>query len=320
MRRALVTGATGFIGRQLVRRLAADGVAVRAWVRPSSDLSAFVGLDIETVEVPFAEGCDTVFHQASRLKVTWEPDFVPANAALTQQVIDACRAAGSAPRLVHVSSMAAVGPSVSEAGTDERAPAQVISRYGQMKAEMERLVTEASGDVPVLIARPPGVFGAGDASFAPLFQRAARGRSLVPGDGRVSVSLIQVTDLVDGLIRCASAEQTVDGGSGRGVFHLSGREFTDPIDLCQRIAAAAGRRHPPIARVPWWVIETAGAAVEAWARLRQQKAVLTRDKVKELRRPWRCDGRKAYRLLGFDPAPLDQAIAEALCSYSDPIA
>src|SRR5262245_24858603 len=117
--RAFVTGATGFIGGNLVRELLADGHAVRALVRPQSDQRNLTGLPVELVtgdlddQANLAEqlaGCDVVFHVAAHYSL-WARDadtIYRANVTGTKNLLAATRQAG-VRRFVHTSSVAAIG-------------------------------------------------------------------------------------------------------------------------------------------------------------------------------------------------------------------
>ncbi|MBM3784998.1 MAG: NAD-dependent epimerase/dehydratase family protein [Acidobacteria bacterium] len=259
----LVTGASGFIGRQLCLALHARGHLVRALGRNRPD-----GIDCEFVPGDISDGkslgsafrgVDTVFHSAALLGPPSQPlaEFRRVNVDGTRNVAVAARAAG-VRRFVHISTVAVTGgvPDAQPAGEDF--PPRPRSRYAITKWEAEAAVRDALGpSVSLVTARPGWVYGAGSASTIKLMQLIARRRMVLVGAASNFVQPIAVDDLVEGLLAC----QSIEAASGRTYNFVGPRPFTTQA-LCDAIAAAAGAPAPRI-RIPLLVARAAAAFFEA---------------------------------------------------------
>ena len=181
IRTLAVTGGTGFVGSHLLRIALGLGYDVRALTRgwkPPEDEIAWVdgALDRPDTLVKLAGGADAVVHIAGLLNAPDRAGFEAVNVAGTAAMIDAARKAG-VRRFVHISSLAAREPEISD--------------YGWSKAKSERLV--AASGLDWTISRPPAVYGPGDRETLELFKMAKRGFFALPPRGRFSV--IHVDDL-----------------------------------------------------------------------------------------------------------------------------
>jgi uncharacterized protein YbjT (DUF2867 family) len=181
IRTLAVTGGTGFVGSHLLRAALAQGYDVRALTRgwkPPEDEIAWVdgALDRPETLVKLCSGADAVIHIAGLINARSRAQFETVNVGGTANAIDAARAAG-VRRFVHISSLAAREPE--------------LSNYGASKAKSERLV--AASGLNWTIVRPPAVYGPGDKETFELFKMARRGIVALPPRGRFSV--IHVEDL-----------------------------------------------------------------------------------------------------------------------------
>ena len=208
MSRALVTGATGFVGSHLAEELLGRGWTVRCTARGSSNTRWLDGLAVERVALDLRDPAampaatrdvDVVFHVAGVLSGATAADFEAGNVRATEQLL-AATPAGT--RFVYVSSLAACGPNPDAAPLDERALCRPISLYGRSKRDAEEAVHRGAGQRTVTIVRPPAVYGPRDEAFLQLVRTLAAGWAPHVG-GKKRVSVVHVRDLVRGIADAA---------------------------------------------------------------------------------------------------------------------
>jgi nucleoside-diphosphate-sugar epimerase len=296
--RALVTGAGGFLGRILVRRLVERGDEVRVLLRGEADLPA--GVEVVRGDVTDAAllaravpGCDLVFHLAGVRRAAVREEFLRVNAEGTRLLLEACAAAGAArARFVLAGSLAAAGPS--RAGRDEADPPEPAEWYGESKAEAERIALSFQGRLPVAVARPPRILGPGDKENLLFFRIAAHGLVLRFLGPERPLSWIDVDDCAEGFLRLA------DHPAAAGqAFFLASDERTSVEGLQRAIARALGvaTRDLP---VPPALFQALAAAADAVTRLTGRKLPLNRKLARQVLAPgWTCRTAKAEALLGF---------------------
>ncbi len=271
---AFVTGGSGFIGGALVRRLVADGWAVRALAR--SDTSADVvrqrgaepvrgGLDDVAAMAAGAAGCEIAFHCAAHLG-DWgsRDEFVRGNVQGTRNVLTAARQAG-VRRFVHVGTEAALlaGQPLIEA--DERAPLRFDSPalYSSTKARAEEAVIEGNHDgLETVVVRPRFVWGLGDATLLPAMTEMVRaGRFAWIGGGRQRTSTTHVDNAVEGLMLAARR------GAPGGVYFVTDGAPVVFRDFVTRLLETQGVT-PPGRSVPALVANAVATVGEtAWRLL-----------------------------------------------------
>lgn len=297
--KALVTGATGFIGSSLAEALVRRGDDVTCLVRPTSDRSRLELLGVrflfgdigqpETISDAVG-GFDVVYHLAGLTKAARPAHFFRANAEGTENLVKALSRARCAGRLLFVSSLAAAGPSLDGEAVREETPEHPVSAYGESKLAGEKAVRAAAGALDFTIVRPSAVYGPRDRDFLVIF-RAIRKR-VFPFWGTSHYSLIYVDDLVRGIIRAAEHPSA----SGE-TFFLASPEIVTNEEIADAIASALGRR-PVRVPIPAGLMSLLGAV----AQKIDKKGIINTDRIKDFQyRRWTCDAGKAARLLGFRP-------------------
>jgi nucleoside-diphosphate-sugar epimerase len=272
---AFVTGASGFLGRALVRRLLDEGWHVRGLVRSDGAAIELGRAGAEPIIGDLGEpetlragaaGCTVAFHAAARVGEwgRWE-EFEAVNVKGTQNALDACRAAGVA-RFVHVGSEAAVLAGTPLVGIDETAPLRPDSKapYCASKALAERAVRAAtSSHFETVVVRPRMVWGPGDPMILPGLVKTVRtGRFAWLGGGHQRISTTHVENAVEGLLLAAER-----GRPGESYFVTDG----EPVvfrEFVTRLLATQGLE-PPDRTMPVRAASLAGAGMEtAWRTLR----------------------------------------------------
>ncbi|MDH6578148.1 NAD-dependent epimerase/dehydratase family protein [Kitasatospora sp. MAP5-34] len=321
-----MTGATGFIGRILLRHLAERGYETTVLVRDRGRLRA----DAEAVRVvegdlrtgrgldEAVKGVDRVLHLAGVIKTLRPGEYAEVNTAGTGRLCAALAAAPSPPRLVYCSSLAAAGPSLPGRPRREDDPPAPVSAYGRSKLGGERVLHRLADHLPGVVVRPPIVYGPGDREFLPVLAAAVR-RGLVPtcGPGPHHYSVIHVDDLCRALLAAADADVRVGPeGTTEGIFQVSDGFHYRLADLTAAVAAAVGCRPPRLLPVPVAVATAVALGADLAGRARGTASIFSRDKVRELRHStWTCATDRAARELGFSPAvTLSAGLAEAACA------
>lgn len=332
MTRALITGATGFVGSNLAQRLCAEGWSVRCLVRASSRTEGLAALNVEfapgSLEDPASleaatRGVDFVFHVAGRVAAHRPEQFVRDNVEGTRAVARACAEQSAPPVLVYVSSLAAGGPGTFGHPRAEGDVEKPVSAYGRSKLAAERAAAERASVVPLSIVRPPMVFGQGDRATLALF-RSMKFLPIhpVPGLRRFPLSLIHVTDLCNALVRVATRGERVPAGgngaaaAGVGRYYVEADRAVTYGELGQLAARAAGWA-VAVLPAPRPIFYLAGAVGEVIGRVRGRPAILNLDKIRESMAPgWVCSDEKIRKTLDYQPgATLEERFAETVAWY-----
>jgi nucleoside-diphosphate-sugar epimerase len=306
----LVTGGTGFVGRNLVEHLRARGEAVRCLVRPTSNVRGLpAGVETALSIEPALDGVDAVINLAGVTKVLSAAEYDAANRGATELLVRALR--GRSIRLVHVSSLAAIGPSLDGRPVNEDTVPHPVSTYGRSKLEGERIVRELAPDA--VIVRPPVVYGPRDTDVLQILKAAARGWIVEFAGGERSFSAIYVEDLAAGLWTAARAP----GAAGRAYFLAHDKPAT-----WRELGAGAARimgRTARTIRLPAAAANLVGFFSEMWSHISRNPAIISREKVAEAGyRFWTCDSARARAELGFEaPTPLASGLAKTLAWYKE---
>jgi dihydroflavonol-4-reductase len=316
--KALVTGASGFIGGHGAAALLAGGAEVRAFdqrppgdaVGRSADVALGDVLDPDAV-ARAVDGCDAVFHMAAVYS------YRRADAALmetvnvegTRVVLDAAVRGSTRRRIVHTSSCATCGPVAGRRATERDLPpgSELRIPYKRTKLEGERLALAAAAEgADVLVVNPTVPVGPGDERPTPtgkMVADVATGRAR----GYLARSVLNVVAVEDVAVGHARAFE-----HGRaGERYLLGGEDMSIRDVFSVIARSAGLS-PPWIGVPWSVAYAAARVTDAWLRpFGREPELLLLDEVRSGRLPHRFDDAKARADLGYRTRPAAEALHQA---------
>lgn len=326
MSTVVVTGASGLLGGNLAITLLQQGHEVRATRRAGSRVRHLDAFPIQWVEADLGDpgrlcaafnGAQAVFHCAAAVTVARDPtpEVIATNVTGTRNVLDAARAVG-VERVVHCSSVVAVGLSTDGQPCDERAPFNLIERglsdgYVVTKRQAEQVVAEAvARGQDALIVNPTYMIGPYDAkpSSGRLLIEIVRRR--VPGWGPGRNNLVDVRDVAVGMILAWQRGRA-------GERYILGGETLRYPEIGARVAAVAGVA--PITRMlPRAPAMAVGALAEfgAWALRREatlNRAVVAWAFCEDFHFTWQ----KAASELGYSPGPIEPAIADALAWFRD---
>ncbi len=257
-----VTGGTGFVGGHVLAAATAQGHSVRALARRPQPPLPGVEWIAGDLAAPGAlcDGADAVIHIAGTINAPDRAAFDAGNVAGTASIVAAAQRAG-VRRFVHVSSLTAREPGLSD--------------YGASKAAAEQIVAASGLDAAII--RPPGVYGPGDRETLPLFQMVARGFAVVPGPGRGS--WIAAGDLAAALLAVAGSDwrgsAEIDDGQRGGYSHA---------ELARAIGVALGRR-PRLITLPTGVLRLGATVDTRLARATGRVPMLSHDRARYLAHP-----------------------------------
>ena len=321
----LVTGATGFVGAAVVRRVLAEGRAVRLLARPGGDRSNIDGLDVEIVEGDLGDpaslaaavrDCTSLFHVAADYRI-WCPDpaaMMATNVEGSRALMRAAAEAGVA-RAVYTSSVATITPNADASPADEDTPSAVddmIGPYKRSKYLAERAVLAVAEEtgLAVVVVNPSTPVGPRDIKPTPtgrLIRDAAAGR--VPAYVETGLNIVHVDDVADGHWRAHER-----GVSGRR--YILGGENMTLRDILVQVTRLAGRR-PPSLRLPDPVAMGIAHVSEAVARLTGREPMATVDGVRMARHSMYFSSRRAIDELGYAARPAHDALADAVAWFGN---
>jgi nucleoside-diphosphate-sugar epimerase len=316
MSRVLVTGGTGFIGRQLVEHLIARGDRVVCLARSAERAAALEGLDVEIAIGDLndveslrraAANTSTVYHLAGAVSVIDCKEFYRVNESGAGNIAKACASQPTPPVLVFASSLAAAGISPGDHPRTEEDPEAPVSEYGRSKLAAERKLREFAGQVPITIVRPPMVYGPGDMRFLRAFRSVKNGWHVSPGGRGSQYSLVYVQDLAELMTTAAENGQRLPDPSTSdaahvGVYYAAGPERPTYGELGAHIAKAIGKRRYRSVGIPKPLCFAMSTVVEVLMRLEGQPRLLNIDKMREATAgSWICSAARAARELGFRP-------------------
>jgi nucleoside-diphosphate-sugar epimerase len=288
--KALVTGATGFVGSHLVEALRREGHAVTALVRNPGKAAFLASLGVQQISGDLsdpdaiaraADGCDVVFHVAGLTAALDEAGYLAVNRDRTRAVVEGAERAGAA-RLVYVSSMAAGGPSAPGRPLTGPEPPTPVTAYGRSKLAGEQEVR--AGRVPWSIVRPPMVYGPRDREVLKVFRLARLGIAPVFGSGRQELSAVHAADLAASLVAAAGSPAAIGG-----VYYACHPQIFTSEAFVRAVGRAAGRA-VVVLRIPRALGHVALSGTGMLARAAGRATILNADKGNEFFQPaWTGD-------------------------------
>jgi dihydroflavonol-4-reductase len=322
--KALVTGATGFVGAAVARALLREQWQVRVLARRGSDRRNLKSLDVEVLEGDLtdfeslqraSQGCEGLFHVAAdyRLGARDPADLYRANVEGTRNVLNAAQRSGL-QRIVYTSSVATIGiPADGTPGDEQSATSleNMIGHYKRSKYLAEEVVREAAhGGISVVIVSPSTPVGPGDLKPTPTGQLvldAAAGR--MPAYVDTGLNIVHVDDVAAGHLLAYERGKA-------GERYILGGQDMNLREILEMIAGLEGRS-PPRVRLPYGVVLPIAYVAEGFARLTGRSGRITLEGVRMSRKKMFFSSAKAARELGYRWRPPLQAFQDAIRWFRD---
>ncbi len=318
--RILITGATGFIGSHLAELLHEKGYRIRCLVRKSSNPQWLQHLPVEYSYGEFNDAeslrkalfdIDYVYHVAGVVASKTKAGFFEGNQVATRNLLALAKDNPHLRRFVHISSFAAVGPSLDGQHTTEETPHHPITTYGRSKMEAEKEVQSHSDSIQWTIVRPPAVYGPRDLATFDFFRTAAKGLIPLVGFQKKFVSLVHVRDLVQGIMLAGEHERGVNQ-----IYNIGSERYYDWDEIGNVTMNVLGEKAVKL-RIPEPLVYTIAGAVGFLSLFSRKPSVLNWEKGKDMvQNAWTCDISKAKRDLGYqEHTLLEDGIRETITWY-----
>lgn len=298
--RALVTGATGFVGSHLAEALSRRGDEITVLARSAGKAAALESLGVRVASGDLhdrealqraVEEQDVVYHVAGVVAARSEADFMAANRDGTRNLVAAAERAGIS-RFVLVSSMAAAGPSGRGRMLTGDEPPRPVTAYGRSKLGAEEAVIGTRLQWSIL--RPPMVYGPRDREVLKLFRLARLGVGPVMGDGTQELTAVHAADLAEALVAAGTSVAAI----GRTYYPCHPEVFTG-VEMVRAVGRVMGKS-PAVVRVPAAIGRGVLLVTGAAARLAGRTTILTADKANEFFQPaWTGDPAPLTRDTGW---------------------
>lgn len=306
-KRILITGASGFIGRNLTKRLSGEGALVRALVRNPAKAEAVA---FENVEIIFGDitdpvcvdkavsGCSAVIHLAAVLGDDFKPReiFRSVNVEGTRSLALSAVKHG-VERFMHCGTVWVYGPDSNNMVNEQCPLLKKGIPYCDTKIEGEIVIREMmkSGKLPGIIFEPTDVYGPGDETYTlePL-RLMKSGQMILPGSGRGLINPLFIGDLIDGILLALT--------KGRiGEAYILGTPETVTCRKFFKTLAQSAGYTKKLPSIPAWLALTTASLFEFYSTLTGSKPLFTKEAIYATLIRDTYDGSKAWKELGFNP-------------------
>lgn len=321
MKQAFLTGATGFTGKYLGKRLLARGYHVFALIRRESlhkkkDIKNLTWIEGDLLKPSTIRGkipkTDLIFHIGAlyRQEGLSKELFTKVNVEGTHTLLEEA-VRNNVKRFIHCSTVGVQGE-ILNPPAKETAPYNPGDHYQESKVEGEKIVISYMTQKKLngVIVRPVGIYGPGDTRFLKLFRYIYQGKFRMIGSGKALYHLTFVEDLVDGIVLAAEKK----GISGQ-VYTLGGNEYLPLEELVKLIAEILNK---PVSRkhLPLWPVYLASIVCEMVCRPLRIEPPLFRRRLDFFTKDRAFDISKARRELGYSPkVPLREGLTRTAKWY-----
>ena len=320
---AVVTGANGFVGSHLVDLLLEKGFIVRCIVRKNSDIKWLKGKKVEFFDCGLLnkEGlrkaladASFIFHAAGVVKAKRPNEYYRGNVETTQILLEtAMEFKNNIERFVIISSQTACGPTRGDKPITEDDECRPITTYGRSKLEAERISHKFMNKFPITICRAPAVYGERDTEIFLFFRTFYMGLFTTIGFNKKLISLIHVSDLVNGILLAATNE------NGIGETYFIGSEKYYTWEEVGEITSSIINKKPFRVKVPHFAVYIIAIVAQFIAWFTSKAATVNIEKAKDITQArWICDTSKAIGELGYKQnIPLEKGLGRTIEWYKN---
>jgi len=322
MGKTLVTGASGFTGKGVCRRLIQQGEQVVAFTRPTSNIGELQAIGVECRKIDIKSrsvvkdnfsDISKVYHIAAayRTEHSDKEEFRQVNVEATRNLLEAAKLS-NVKRFIHCSTVGVQGE-IDDPPASEEYRYKPGDHYQASKLEGEILAREYfSNGLPGVVVRPVGIYGPGDTRFLKLFRPINKGFFVMIGSGNVLYHMTYITDLVEGILLCGTKEEALGE-----VFTIAGGEYTTIRDLVNLIADVLNKPRPKW-RIPFLPVYVAAVACDKACRFLGLPPPLYPRRVEFFHQDRAFSIDKARRLLGYTPTVgLREGLAATAAWYKE---
>lgn len=304
--KALVTGATGFIGSQVVDYLLERGYQVRCTIRKSSNTRWLENKPVELIEASLSDlnalekavsGVDYIFHIAGVTAASNYDTFLKANRDGTSNLLKAVEnAAPNLKRFLHCSSLTVSGPAESlDNPITEEMPLKPITSYGKSKKAGEDEVQKYMNKFPITIVRPHAVYGPRDEDILDIFKTVNSGIGTLIGFTPKYVSLVHSYDLARGIIDAAESDKTIGEA-----YNLSSEKPYTWQEIMPEMKKALGKSFYIPLKIPHFLVLSIAGLSGFVGKFMKNPPVFNYDKGVDFIQPyWISSVAKAKRDFGY---------------------
>jgi nucleoside-diphosphate-sugar epimerase len=300
-----ITGASGFIGQAVVKKLLTGGHSIRALLLPQEPESLAAATTIVRGDVTRPEtfagvmkGSDTIIHLAGAVGFQTWMNCLAINREGTSNVVREA-VSSNVRRFVHMSSVSVYGRTPGVPIREDFPMKRIGDPYGDTKIDAETILRETAsqGNLDLTVIRPTVVYGPGDNKFLPtLLQNLRGGKFRIIGDGEQTVDLIHVDDLAAFVLRVVEEPRTI--GRTYNMTNRGNPSWNDMVKmLCAELAIPAPRQH-----ISYRTAYRVAGILEALSAVTGKPARLNRYSVRVVGRPYHYLIEAAERDLGFRPS------------------
>ena len=318
-----MTGGTGFIGSHTVEQLIAEGFRVRCLIRPhQTNLRWLQDLPVDLIKCDLfnsasilksIDDTEYIIHIAGITKAKRQSEFFTGNVTTTNNLLSAANQLKHLKKFCYISSLTAAGPSPTGIPLNETVNCHPITAYAKSKLEAERICKQYSEKLPIVVIRPPAVFGPRDIDTLEIFKWVNLGLKPVLGSSAKTLSLVYAPDLAKGIIRATFDERT----SGE-TYNIADPKIFTFSSIIDNLAAFIHKRTIQV-YLPKGVVYSMAGITQVMSFFGKRPAILNIEKARDLlQKHWVCDPRKIYEHIGFQtPTSIYDGMNKTFQWYKD---